>query len=99
LRLYSLRRGLFQMNRDEIIERKMLVLLDFYMDFAFGGGGSVKRGCPFSLVEEFANSDCDGLCGFFFSRCRVGDRCPCHAYARPMAELHNLLKKEGYVDV
>jgi hypothetical protein len=85
------------MNRNEIRERKLLVLFDFYMDFAFGVGVIAKHGCPYSLEEEFADSDCSGLCDSFFSRCRVGNRCPCHAYARPMAELHNLLKKEGYL--
>jgi hypothetical protein len=87
------------MSLNEIRERKLLVLFDFYMDFAFGVGTRAKRGCPYSLSEEFADSDCSKLCDSFFSRCRVGIRCPCHAYARPMAELHNLLKKEGYVDV
>jgi len=90
---------IFQMSPNSVRDRKLLVLFDFYMDLEFGQGPEAKCGCPYSLSEEFAVCDCSGLCNSFFPRCRANSKCPCHAYARPVAELHNLLKKEGYVDV
>jgi hypothetical protein len=84
------------MNRNEIRERKLLILFDFYMEWMFCPDRFPFL-CPF-YHSEFEGYSCSGVCGSLFES---GWNTPCHAVgdSNYMRLVEGLLVKEGYIDV